>query len=133
IKMVNDYTSAAHEVARYVARPSAISKLALEQRIELFTAMHGRRLCGKWGEANVLSLSKPKSTEPGDWERLARWDTIRDRLGFDLDAQDIYHAWRNQTFLSIDVSYMEIEDFLDDVPGEIEPEPPPPLLWGDPV
>lgn len=133
IKMVKDFESAAHEVARYVARPGRVSNLAKEQRIELFTAMHGRRICGTWGEASTLSLSRPKQTEPGEWIRLGRWNTIRRRLDTDLDAQDIYQAWKSGTVLAPDVTMIEYENIIDNCFEMTKPDPPPPLLWGDPI
>lgn len=133
IRLVTDHLSAAHEVARYCARPSPIKDLPRAQRVELFTTMHGRRICGTWGGARTLNLSSPKTSEPGKWIRLARWNTIRSHLETELDAQQIVQAWRDKTFLPLGIDYMETEDFIDKSFPFLEPEPPPPLLWDNPL
>lgn len=133
VKLVDNFVSASHEVARYCARPSPVKDLPHSQRTELFTAMDGRRLCGKWGTANILSLSRPKNTEPGEWIRLARWSTLRGNLETNFDAQNIYQAWKNKTPLPPNISLMELEDFIDNPLVILEPEPPPPLLWENPL
>lgn len=133
IKLVDDFTSASHEVARYCARPSPIKDLLKAQRIEIFTAMEGRRLCGTWGTARVLSLSRPESNEPGEWIRLARWSTLRDNLNINTDAQTILQAWKEGTPLPPDVTLIEYDDFIDKSFYLTKPEPPPPLLWDDPL
>lgn len=133
IKLVDDYTSASHEVARYCARPSPIKDLPRAQRIELFTAMHGRRICGTWGNARCLNLNRPKTDEPGEWIRLARWSTLCGCLETNTDAQAILQAWKNKTPLPDGVTLIEYDDFIDGPLPDIKPDPPPPLLWEDPL
>lgn len=133
IKSVYDYKSASHEVARYCARPSPVKDLPRAQRIELFTAMHGRRLCGTWGEANVLNLSRPKNKEPGEWIHLARWSTLRRNLELNVAAREILKAWKDKSVLPDGVTLIELDNFIDNPLIVLKPEPPPPLLWGDPL
>lgn len=133
IKLVNNFVSASHEVARYCARPSPIKNLPLSQRTEIFTAMEGRRLCGTWGTARKLHLSHLDNDEPGKWIPLARWSTLRNSLETNSEARQILQAWYDKIPLPDGVTLIEYDNFIDGIPDKIKPEPPPPLLWGDPL
>lgn len=131
IRSVTDTEKAAFEVGRYCARPSPVKDIPPTRRTELFTAMHGRRICGTWGTGRQVKLNHPRNPEPGTWTRLCRWNTLRMQLDFNPDAKAIYEAWKNGDALPPDVTLIEYEDFIDNVVEEIEPEPPPKLLWSD--
>ena len=126
---VNDFEKASFEVSRYCARPSAIKDIPARHRIELFSAMHGRRLCGTWGSGRRLSLAPRKEADSNKWDRLCRWSTLRDHLNDNDDAKLIYKAWKTNSVLPADVTLIEYDDIIDGVIDDIEPEPPPLMLW----
>lgn len=129
IRKVKDLNNAADEVARYCSRPARLVDNTLVDGIELYAAMHGRRLCGAWGSARSLNLRAPKLENPGRWQRLGRWSTVRHLFDQDDRAEAIYKAWLTGTPLGNNVSLMELERFVDDVPDLQDTPPPEPLLW----
>lgn len=129
IRSVHDIEKASFELSRYCARPSNVREIPKVCRTELFSAMHGRRLCGTWGTGRALSLSQPRERDTGKWVRLCRWSTLRENLDTDPDAQAILKAWQTNEVLSPDITLIEQDDFLDGTPEEIEPEPPPVYLF----
>jgi hypothetical protein len=129
IRSVTDFDKATFEVSRYCARPSCVKDIPENHRSELFSAMHGRRLCGSWGSGRSVPLSRPLDSDDGNWVRLGRWSTIRDNISFSYEAQQIYKCWLSNTPLPSDISLMELEDFIDNAPPEIAPEPPPVYLF----
>jgi hypothetical protein len=129
IRPVRDFEKASFEVARYCARPSPVKDVPKEHRTELFASMHGRRLCGTWGTGRKLLLNQPREPNPGQWEYLGRWGTIRDNIETNLDAQQIYEAWIKNKPLPPNISLNELDNFIDGVPEEVEPEPPPAYLF----
>lgn len=129
IRPVNDFEKASFEVSRYCARPSPVRDIPKSKRTELFSAMHGRRLCGCWGSARAISLNVPRSDDTGKWERLCRWETLRSHLPFNEDARLIYKAWSTDSVLASDVTLIDADNFIDNVSPDLEPEPPPVYLW----
>lgn len=76
IRRVHDLESAAGEVARYVARPAAMAKMPLEDRIEVIEALAGKRLCGTFGNAKTIALSPPKIEDGSEWQNIGLYDQV---------------------------------------------------------
>lgn len=113
IKMVRNPDRAASEVARYSATPAQLRDLDGDQRIEVFDAMHRRRLCGTWGNAKKVSLSPPRSVDSGKYEDLGSYFIVLNTTESDDSARQIYNAWVNHTPLLPGVRMSGIDKWLD--------------------
>ena len=87
----------ANDIARYSSRPADLSKHVPPDRLELWWAMHGRRLCGAWGSARAVSLRQPKSDERHMWEKVGTFSDVISKEDFNAFAKDIIRAWRTNT------------------------------------
>lgn len=132
IRTVRDPKDVAKYVARYAARPAQLDSLSGKRCIELVTAMHGRRMCGVWGNAQGLSLRPHKLDDADKWQRVGSYSTVLNTAAFDSRSKAILDAYRLNRPLAQD-TYVSDYDFFIDSDGEYscwEPQPPPqPLLW----
>ncbi len=116
IKAIKNKSEIARYVARYCARPAKLSEYPVELRVEIFEAMHSRRLCGVWGHARGVRLSPPKSVPEHKFTRLGTWSTIHSLKGDSAFAREILKAWREKLTVEPDVTLQPVEDFIDDIP-----------------
>jgi len=93
IKSVHDVGRAAKYVARYSARPASLEKMPLADRVEMIEALHGKRLCGCFGTAKVVTLTPPKVESDSDWIHVAYYDTLVERSKYDVKAKEIMLCW----------------------------------------
>jgi len=114
IRAVKNPKKAADYVARYAARPTQLSKLSHSDRLEVFKAMHGRRLCGSWGNARIVSLKPPVKIDANAYEHIGTWAVVVGLEGEDPRAAQILEAWRNGTPLTPNISLRDIDQFIDD-------------------
>ncbi len=117
IRAVKNKSEVAKYVARYCARPAKLSLFPVPLRQEIFEALHGRRLCGKWGDAKVISLSPPKFLPAEKYTRLGKWSTILSLKVTSAIARQIIKAWLEKLTIEPDVTLQPVEDFLDDIPS----------------
>lgn len=117
VKMVRDPSDTATYVARYSARPAQLRHYHLALRIEIFAAMHGRRLCGSWGVAKGVSLSPPTSVESTKFVKLGSWSQVQHLRHSDIDAKTIYDCWIHGEVIDPIVTLEWIDAALDDVPA----------------
>ena len=96
IRAVYDVSKAANYVARYSSRPSNLAGLELTESTELFTALHGRRLCGKWGTAKHVDLSGQRSPDKKDSVRLCNFKTILDGKSENTVMRTLWLCWCTQ-------------------------------------
>lgn len=116
VKMIRDAESTAQYVARYSARPAQLKDYPLELRVEIFCAMHGRRLAGSWGTAKGVSLCPPKCVDKSKFVRLGSWSQVIERRKIDADAKDIFDAWWKKDVLDPNVSMDYIDRELNQMP-----------------
>lgn len=122
IRLVTDPEHAANEVSKYSARPAHLKDYDIELRIEIYHAMHGRRLCGKWGTAKAVSLSPPKKLDKDQFPRVGSWTVVIGMKSEDARAQAIYDAWSQNLPLASDISILQIDNFVDGVPDRLTME-----------
>ncbi len=60
LKTVENPRNSVSHAARYAAEPCDVSEMSTEDGLEVFYAMHGKRLCGTWGTGRTMDLRKPK-------------------------------------------------------------------------
>jgi len=110
IRPVRDPHLASCEVARYASTPCKLVGLPFDCQCELVQAMHGRRLCGTWGSAKVVSLRPPRISEKSKWVNLGDWTTIMLSRGHDRNAEAIYFAYMNNKPLPAGIDCVYIDD-----------------------
>lgn len=109
IRAVKDRKKAAEYVARYSARPSNLSDLSYAEAIAVITALHGKRIVGKWGTAGGIHLSAQQFSEAERWIKVGNWKTCLLHYHTDIRAKLIVDAWQTDSTLSPNVSFFDHE------------------------
>jgi len=91
---------AASYVARYSARPALLGKMPLLDRVEIIEAMHGRRLCGTFGNAKCVTLTPPKIDDGCEWQRIESYDRLVADAEKSPVAKAILNAYRKDEPIS---------------------------------
>ena len=124
IRSVSDSGKIAEYVGRYAARPSCLIDLDPADRLDLITALHGRRLVGTWGTAKELPLTMQKPDDANDWKYIGGWSTVCGMLNYDDNANAIFNAWRKGEPLDPGITMDHIENAISDYTPYIPKEPP---------
>jgi len=119
LQTIVDPERVASEVARYAARPANLKNFAPKYGVELYKAMHGKRLCGKWGLFTKVSLSVQRNPDMGEWKKIGSWDIVTEYAKTNLAARKILAAYETGEPLDADVSLQDVDDFIDSY-GEYE-------------
>lgn len=93
LKRVHDVERAAKYVARYSARPAVLSEMPLADRMEIIRALKGKRMCGTFGTAKVVTLTPPKIESDADWVHVGFYDTLVKDAWTDRAAREILLNW----------------------------------------
>ena len=129
IRMVHDPEKTLAHNARYAARPSALLKIPQALWPDLFEAFNGRKICGTFGRAKVISLRPVKPENAEQWQSIGGFKTVLHQQNTDPNAKAIWRAWLTGTELEPDINMNETEDFIDGIesnkppPTEFEVEP----------
>ena len=99
---------AADYVARYSARPAVLSDLSENHRESVFRALHGRRLCGKFGTASAVDLSGKSPADPAESLSLLSWDAVKANIDSDPNLALLWHYFKTKQPLPIDFDFMLI-------------------------
>lgn len=130
LKTITEPDHVANEVARYASRPAQLSSFGLKQGLELYEAMHSKRLCGKWGLFTKVELSVKRNPNMNEWEQLGSWGVVTNMARTDETAKAILLAYEQDKPLAPGLSMMKDEEFLAGKeyydPAEMELERPPP-------
>jgi hypothetical protein len=113
IRPVRDPHLASCEVARYAATPCKLVGLPFSCQVELVKSMHGRRLCGSWGTAKVVSLRPQRVTDKYLWENIGSWFSVLNLRKHDSNADAIWFSYTHNTPLPSGINVNYVEDFLD--------------------
>ena len=76
IRRIHNVEAAAKYVARYTARPAALADMPMADRIEVIKALHGKRLCGTFGNAKTVTLTPPKIEDGSEWQKIGYYDQV---------------------------------------------------------
>lgn len=117
VKLVRDPNDTASYVARYSARPAQLRRYPLDLRMEIYSAMHGRRLCGTWAAAKGVSLRPPTSVDSAKFVKLGSWNTVEHMRHSDIDAKTIFDCWYQKETINPDVSVYYVDRFINDLPN----------------
>lgn len=96
IESISDMDKAADYLARYVARPTQLTKVPEERRQELYLAVAGRRLYGQWGEVRRAKVFEKVRYDPNEWKDLGSWAYIINKRFWDPRANAIFLAWQHK-------------------------------------
>ncbi len=121
LKTVENPRNSVSHAARYAAEPCDVSELSFDDGLEVFYAMHGKRLCGTWGTGRKMDLRKPKDPESGNWKNVGDWNEVQALADSDPIARAIVDAYT-------------LDHELAECMTLIEPEPPPDVVhWEMPT
>jgi len=76
IQSITNPEETAKYVARYCARPAYLKDMPLTDRVEVVTALFGKRLCGTFGNAKAVTLTPPKVEDTGEWSTIGYHDEV---------------------------------------------------------
>lgn len=93
IRAVKTPKKTAEYIARYSARPSSLSSLNQDERIEVFDSLHRRRICGCFGSAHGLNLTSPESPDHSEYVNIGNYNTVRKLISIDPNASLIWKSW----------------------------------------
>jgi len=109
IRAITDPDKASKYVARYCARPALLSNLTEDHAEEIVQALHGRRLCGKFGICRVVDLKPRKTEDCEDWNNIGTWQSVVKKPANVNTAKKIIDAWIHKTILSPGISMRHYE------------------------
>lgn len=109
IRPVHNVEKVAEYVARYAARPAMLTDLNLKLKIELYHAMRGKRLCGKWGLFTKVELSVKRNPDLKGFERIGTWTTVTEMARSSADARAIIEAYETGQPLPPEISLANVD------------------------
>jgi len=104
VRLVVDDDKAANEVARYCAGSARLAEHTAIDAVEIFYALHGKRICGTWGTGREIKLRPPKFEDPDSWISVGGWKEVTGAGPAHATARMILEAWKNNTPLAAGIS-----------------------------
>jgi len=93
IRAIRDESKVSEYVSRYTSRPAVLEHFNNDDRLVIFDAMHGRRLCGTWGTGQLVSFRQPVMTDRDQWEFMGPYSTVVKLSESNARAKAILKAW----------------------------------------
>ncbi|MBA7712266.1 hypothetical protein ES703_121238 [subsurface metagenome] len=109
IKAVTNPTNSVKHAARYSAEPCDLSKHTVVDSLEVFYALHGKRICGTWGTARMISFRPKPREDSNQWKTIGNWQTILGLKDTDKNAALIWKAYNLEKPLDKGISMYETE------------------------
>lgn len=97
IRAITDPIRAAGYLSKYCTKPARLADYTLEQSIEIYAALHGKRLCGAWGTLRGISLVEPPADDRSNWRNLGTWEHIIGNQTNSPICAEIIAAWMRGT------------------------------------
>lgn len=113
IRKIRDDEKAAGYVSRDCARPCRLEGLTPNDQYELYHALHGRRICGTWGNARQVPLNAPKVDDKSAWKKVGSWDIVTKLQNDHPAAKAIIKAFLTNKPLDNAISLIDFDDFID--------------------
>ncbi len=111
IRPVKNVETTVDYVARYATAPAAMEDLEVDDRIETFHALHGRRIVGCFGTAKVIKLTQPKAEDREKWIHVGGWACVTQTANKHCASKLILEAWKNDTVLDKSIT-MNADDLI---------------------
>lgn len=93
VKAVTNPTNSVKHAARYSAEPCDLDKHTAVDSLEVFYALHGRRIAGTWGTARVISFRPKPQEDHKKWKNVGSWDMVQELRDSDDRAKAIWKAY----------------------------------------
>lgn len=93
IRDVKDKRKSALYVARYAAAPCRLLDYSLDNAVECVKALHGRRICGAFGDAKGVKLRPESSGDYADWVKLDSYYNVQIHLANSDEPNPIWQAY----------------------------------------
>lgn len=94
IRPVKDLENASTEVARYATSPADITRMSLEQAIDVYYATKSRRICGSWGTAKSITLKPLPQDDSEDWNKIADFYFVNVQKEYDQTAKAFWRCYK---------------------------------------
>lgn len=111
IKAVSNPTNSVKHAARYSAEPCDLSKHSDIDALEVYYALAGRRICGTWGTARMISFRPKPREDSKSWITIGDWRMVYELKDSDYFAASIWKAYNLNKPLApgIDMYTLELE------------------------
>ena len=93
IKKVNNAKDMARYVSRYATAPCRLSDLSFDDAVECVDALHGKRICGKFGTGSSIELNPSSCECPDDWENMGSFGMVLAGRHVNEYYGLVYQAW----------------------------------------
>jgi len=97
IRAVKDLDNASTEVARYATSPADITRMSIDQAIDVFYATKNRRICGSWGTAKAITLKPLPQDDQDDWCKVADFYYVNVQKEYDQTAKTFWQCYKTNT------------------------------------
>lgn len=93
VKAISNPANSVKHAARYSAEPCDLSAHSLADGLEVYYALVGRRICGTWGSARVISFRPKPQDDKKHWKNIGSYDMVRQLKDSDDRAHAIWKAY----------------------------------------
>lgn len=137
IKAVRDPKKVAEYVARYAARPCNLKDLTEAHQTEVVETLHGRRLCGKWGDCKDLELTVKPASVGDEYVVVCDYGKLSDLCKISVFAEQIRTAYRTRQPLNLKTTKDNLDNCVSEMWAKTRPPPkvtlpdPELILWPD--
>lgn len=133
IRVIHNPKKAAEYIARYAARPAQLAGLDSFERREVVRALHGRRLCGKWGLEKEIRLSKKPGIVQGEYLSICPFSDLQALVKNSFFASTIREAFFNKKTLPLCWSRAHFVSLIDEMYADNTGDIPPPVKPEQPI
>ena len=116
IRSIKDPGKVVDYVSRYCSKPCRLCDFTPQDQAQIFTVLHGRRLCGAWGSGCSICFRPRRCEDAVDWKRIGDWPHVFLNRHADSLFRHIWLAFT--TGQPLDQCFrdeIQREDFLPDV------------------
>ncbi|GAH64312.1 unnamed protein product, partial [marine sediment metagenome] len=117
----------------YAARPCSLADLTNLQRLQVLLAFHGRRLCGKWGDADDLELSMTAANLQDEYVVVCPFSQLKKLAKISQFAERTRHGFTSGEPVFVNENRASIESAVAAMYRESAPDIRPPPTVREPV
>ena len=125
VRPVKDLENVSSEVARYATSPADITRMTLEQSVDVYDATQGRRICGTWGNAKGMVLRPTPQEDTEEWAKVADFFWINLHKKYDTTVKAFWDCFVNDKPYNGPQLQPEVLVYADELDILLSPEPPP--------
>jgi len=110
VKAVTNPTNSVKHAARYSAEPCDLSMHSDIDALEVYYALHGRRIAGTWGSARQISFRPKPREDSKQWKNVGTWDMVQALKDSDDNAKAIWKSYCLDRPLAAGINMRHVED-----------------------